>query len=244
MIRRARARRRAADDSAATYSFIVIDEPDAQDVQGAQDAHDEPDGANGSEPDPADEAAAALAGATRPVPFAMALAALVLAVAVAVSAGLVWQHRSRTITHTVVAAPVGPVTTDATGCPIDRTCAMSRSAAAPLVEAVEAAFPLNQELYANSTFESTTGNTYRTTWTIRTRDGVSVSTIGECVPGSKGATDPQRSVTPTGYVRIVPGKPGCSLTVLASMPRAAGTMPAEQLDAIATNPQLQLVPGQ
>ncbi|MCW2542193.1 MAG: hypothetical protein JWN95_3918 [Frankiales bacterium] len=244
MIRRPWARRHVAD-TPDPYRFVVVDEPTEPRDRDARDARDQPPVTSGrAEVDPADETAAEHPRMTRPVSFGTALAALVLAIAVAVSAGLVWQHRSRTITRTVVAEPIGAVTTDATGCPIDQTCSLSKSAPAPLVEAVEAAFPLNQELYANSTFESSTGNTYRTTWTIRTRGGVSVSTIGECVPGANGATNAQRTLTPTGYVRIVPGKAGCSLTVLASTERTTATLPTAQLDAIATNPRLQLVPGQ
>lgn len=187
-------------------------------------------------------------GPVRPLRLRLAAVALVLAVAALAGAAFTWQSRT-----TVRTAPPPPRDVaasleaayhgiDAVGCPISTVCTSSPRAASVVRDLVAEEFPDSTVLAQGSETDTATGRLVRTTLSAQASNDVVIEVISQCVPDIRhiaGTPAPPLGIGPVDVSQVVPGPPGCAVTVTAHVPSAV-QIPASQVAVIALDPAVQL----
>ncbi len=184
----------------------------------------------------------------RPLRLRVAATALVLAVAALAGAAFAWHSR----TTVRIAAPVPRDAAasveaayhgiDAVGCPISTTCSSSPRAASAVRDLVAEEFPDSAVLAQGSETDTATGRLVRTTLSAQASDEVVIEVISQCVPDIRrivGTAAPPLGIGAIDVSQVVPGPPGCAVTVTAHVPDGV-QIPASQVAVIAIDPGVQL----
>jgi hypothetical protein len=184
------------------------------------------------------------ASRVRDVSVRWCVVAVALTLAAAMSMLLWWQHRSRVEFSVATLAAPQPANVDASGCPAGVTCESWAQAPNELVAAVLRVFPGSVVLESTSRVVSETQKVAYTSTVLQTANSVVVSISTQCVPGAGAVPErrgPLDSIGPADEVLVAPGRPGCSVVIVAHVPRAAPA-PTRQLEQIARDPAIQLSP--
>ena len=182
----------------------------------------------------------------RPIGLRWCLLAVVLAMLGVLAGGLLYAHRSRTITSTRVILMPGQATTNLTGCPAQAVCTVVEPpGGGTLFHPAVSYLPGADLVGGESVYDTASTRDYRSSLVMRTPDGVLV-TLTSCYDPTGAAIpawqSPLPAVGPADIALVVPGRrPGTAVAVTATVP-AGVPVPATALLQLATDPNLQLAP--
>ncbi len=176
------------------------------------------------------------------------LAALLAASAVLVGLIAVHSHPRQVVVPVRQATATTAVTTDATGCPVDRQCAVRSSVAPQTLTAVTTAYPTAQVRSAYQTVDATDARVYQVTMVVQFAASARGQVVGRCVPGGARRGLPAVRTTPFTHVDLAgdsvvdhqlmtvtaPGGPGCSVLVTVDQ-QGATPPPAAPATALAAS---------
>jgi hypothetical protein len=180
----------------------------------------------------------------RLVPAWLVAVAMLLACSALASAALWWQQRSRVIEVTRQVRSYLPAGPDPAGCPTGSHCQVRSDLGQPLGVLARRLFPDATVLSSVSVTSAESGRTVQATIVLRAPSGLEVSAIAQCVPGAAPIPSRAAPLPPVGPAQadfVVPGGPGCSVSVTAQVPRSV-PVPAALLERLAGDPQVQLGP--